>query len=129
MNTPLRLTVLTLLAVCIAVSFAGAAAARPLLIDVADGSLSYSPKVAHVKKGKNGKTVKWTNMGTGTHTVSFWKKPKHSGAKSFSLAEGASKKRTLKKAGTYKYRCKILAHSSLSNGHCSGMCGKIVVRK
>ena len=126
MSTRLRLTVVIALAVCGATLLSGPASAAPFLIDVADGSLSYSPKTAHVKKGK---TIKWTNKGSGTHTVTFWKKPKKSGAKSFTLADGESKKRRLRKTGTYKYRCVIQAHSSVSDGKCSGMCGKVLIHK
>jgi plastocyanin len=126
MSTRLRLTVVVAVAACGATLLSGVASAAPYLVEVADGSLSYSPKTAHVKKGK---VVKWTNKGSGPHTVTFWKKPKKSGVKSFTLADGASKKRRMRKTGTYKYRCVIQAHSSVSDGKCSGMCGKVLVHK
>jgi plastocyanin len=126
MSARLRLTIAIALAVGVAAVFSGTASAAPYQIDVADGGLNYSPKTAHVKKGKR---IKWTNKGTGPHTVTFWKKPKKSGAKSFTLAEDESKKRKLRKVGTYKYRCVIQAHSSVSDGRCSGMCGKVRIHR
>jgi plastocyanin len=120
-----RLSLVTALsAIFLVLAVAGSAGARPFLIDVADGGLKYSPKTAHVKKGKR---IKWTNQGSGTHTVSFYKKPKRSGVSSLSLGAGESGKRKPKKTGTYKYRCLIGAHSSLTDGQCTGMCGKLKI--
>jgi plastocyanin len=103
---------------------AGPAAARPFLIDVADGGLKYSPKTARVSKGKK---IKWTNRGSVTHTVTFYKKPSGSNLKGFSLSAGSSKKRTPDETGTYKYRCLIGTHSNLNDGQCTGMCGKLKI--
>jgi plastocyanin len=124
MSSTRRLTIVTAGVAGLLALLVGLAMAAPFKISVADGGLKYSPKTAHVNKGK---TVKWTNEGSTTHTVTFYKKPKGSGIKSFSLAEGDSKKRTLKKTGTYKYRCLIGNHSDLEDGKCTGMCGKIKV--
>jgi plastocyanin len=107
-------------------ALAGPASARPFGISVGDGGLKYSPKTAHVKKGKK---IKWTNKGSGPHTVSFYKKPSGSDIKGFSLSAGSSKKREPDKKGVYKYRCLIGSHSSLSNGQCTGMCGKLKIHK
>jgi plastocyanin len=96
------------------------------MIDVADGGLKYSPKTAHVNKGKK---IKWTNRAGGTHTVSFYKKPNGSGVSSMTLSGGESAKRKPKKTGTYKYRCLIGNHSSLSGGVCTGMCGKLKIHQ
>jgi plastocyanin len=98
------------------------AALAAFKIDVAESGFSYSPKTAHVNKGRK---VKWTNKGSQTHTVTFYKKPKGTTIKSFSLGVGESRKRTVKKVGVYKYRCLVATHSSLNDGKCSGMCGKV----
>ena len=42
------------------------------------------------------------------------------------LPEGSSVTHPFPTAGTYRFRCQI--HSRIVDGHCSGMCGKIVVR-
>jgi len=42
-----------------------------------------------------------------------------------SLPEGTSVRKRFPDAGTYLFRCRI--HSTLVNGDCQGMCGKIVV--
>jgi plastocyanin len=86
------------------------------------GALSYSPRTAHVNKGRK---VKWTNEGTVSHTVTFHKKPKKARIGSFTLAAGESKKRKIRKAGVYKYRCTVPGHSTLKDGKCTGMCGKV----
>lgn len=42
-----------------------------------------------------------------------------------SLPQGDSVTRRFAHAGTYLFRCGI--HSTLVNGHCEGMCGKVLV--
>jgi plastocyanin len=69
--------------------------------------------------------VKWTNDGGVSHKVTFYKKPKGAKIKSFSLSPGDSKKRKATKVGVYKYRCTVPGHSTLSDGKCTGMCGKV----
>jgi plastocyanin len=99
------------------------AALAPFKIAVAKSGLSYSPKAAAVKKGRK---VKWTNQsGSATHTVTFYKKPKGAKTQGFTLGAGDSRTRKITKKGVYKYRCTILGHSSVSNGTCTGMCGKV----
>ena len=69
-----------------------------------------------------GDVIKWRGV-SGTHTVSAY------GANwSFNedLSTGDVEDRTFRRAGTFKFRCRF--HSTLTNGHCSGMCGKVVVR-
>jgi plastocyanin len=69
-----------------------------------------------------GDVIKWRGV-SGTHTVSAY------GANwSFNkdLSTGDVERRTFRRAGTFKFRC--MFHSTLANGHCSGMCGKVVVR-
>lgn len=105
--------------------FSTGVVAAPFKVAVAESGLSYSPKTAHVNKGRK---VKWTNEGGISHTVTFYKKPKGAKIKSFTLSPGASKKRKVKKRGVYKYRCMVATHSSVSNGKCTGMCGKVRVR-
>jgi plastocyanin len=111
-----------LAAAVVAGLFATGVVAAPFKVAVADGGFKYSPKTAHVNKGRN---VKWTNEGSITHTVTFYKRPKGAKMSSFSLSPGAFKKRKVTKAGVYKYRCMVATHSSVSDGKCTGMCGKI----
>ena len=98
------------------------AAAAPFRIKVGDGGFVYDPKTAHVPKGK---TVEWENVASVSHTVTFYKKPQGASIKSFTLSPGDSKRRTVRKAGRYKYRCVVTGHSSLSDGQCTGMCGVV----
>ena len=41
------------------------------------------------------------------------------------LAPGERTTQTFRKAGTFKYRCTVTGHSSVSDGRCVGMCGKV----
>jgi plastocyanin len=59
---------------------------------------------------------------SGTHTVTAYSK---NWSKNTTISQGNTTSFTFKKAGTYKFVCTI--HGSVSNGVCSGMCGKIVV--
>jgi plastocyanin len=69
----------------------------------------------------SGTSVRWVAI-SGTHTVTrykgAWKKNK-------TISAGESTSHTFNSAGVYKFRC--IFHSTLSNGVCSGMCGKVVV--
>ena len=68
-----------------------------------------------------GTKVVWKAV-TGTHTVTSYK---GKWSKSTTISQGTSTSFTFKAAGVYKFRC--IFHSTLSNGVCSGMCGKVVV--
>ena len=123
MANRMRLVVaVALVAGLVTAAFATGVVAAPFKVSVADGGLKFSPKTAHVVKGR---AVKWTNEGSASHKVNFYKKPKGAKVTSFSLAPGASKKRKVTKVGVYKYRCTVPTHSTLSNGKCTGMCGKV----
>ena len=86
---------------------------------VRGSGVSWSPATARISTGD---VIKWKGV-SGTHTVtavgSNWSFNKP-------LSSGDVEKRTFRRAGTFKFRCTI--HSSLANGQCSGMCGKVVVR-
>jgi plastocyanin len=78
----------------------------------------WSPTTVRISTGD---VIKWRAV-SGTHTVSAY------GANwSFNkdLSTGDVEDRTFRRAGTFKFRCQF--HSTLTNGHCSGMCGKVVV--
>jgi plastocyanin len=68
-----------------------------------------------------GTRVVWKAVDT-THTVTAYR---GDWSKNTTLAAGDTTHFTFRNAGTYKFRCTI--HSSIVNGHCEGMCGKIVV--
>ena len=57
-----------------------------------------------------------------THTVTAYG---GNWSKNVTISKGETTGKTFKKGGTFKYRCTF--HSSLSNGVCSGMCGKVRV--
>jgi plastocyanin len=81
-------------------------------------SFVWSPKTRSVARGT---TVRWKAV-DGSHTV----KSRGSNWSYFrNLPAGTSVRRTFKRTGKFRYYCTI--HGSVSNGVCTGMCGKIVV--
>ena len=78
----------------------------------------WSPKARTVPPGT---TVRWRAV-DGNHNI------KSIGANwSYfrTLARGTTRTRTFNRRGTFRYVCTI--HGSVTNGVCSGMCGRIVV--
>ena len=68
-----------------------------------------------------GTRVVWRAVDT-THTVTAYR---GNWSKNTTIAAGSTTGFTFRNTGTYKYRCTI--HSSIVNGQCQGMCGKVVV--
>ena len=68
-----------------------------------------------------GTRVVWRAVDT-THTVTSYSS---NWSKNTTINAGERTSFTFNNTGTFKFRCTI--HSTLSNGVCSGMCGKVVV--
>ena len=68
-----------------------------------------------------GTRVVWRAVDT-THTVTSYSR---NWSKNTTIDAGQRTSFTFNNTGTFKFRCTI--HSTLSNGVCSGMCGKVVV--
>jgi plastocyanin len=82
---------------------------------------SWSPTTVRISTGGS---IRWKAVSGAPHTVTAY------GANwSFnrSLSNGDVVQHRFRHAGTFRFRCSI--HSSLVNGVCSGMCGKVVVRR
>jgi plastocyanin len=79
----------------------------------------WSPTTVRISRGD---IIKWRAV-SGSHTVTAY-----GGNWAFNkdLSTGDVEDRTFRRAGTFRFRCTI--HSTLANGQCSGMCGKVVVR-
>jgi plastocyanin len=78
----------------------------------------WSPTTVRISTGD---TIKWKAV-SGTHTITAYGGNWHF---NHDLAQGQVEDRHFTQAGTFKFRCMI--HSTLTNGVCSGMCGKVVV--
>ena len=78
----------------------------------------WSPTTVRISTGD---TIKWKAV-SGTHTITSYGNNWHF---NHDLAQGQVEDRHFTQAGTFKFRCMI--HSTLTNGVCSGMCGKVVV--
>ena len=81
-------------------------------------STHWSPTTVRISAGDK---IRWKAV-SNSHTVTAY-----GGGWRFdlSLASGDVLSHRFAHAGTFKFRCRI--HSSLVNGVCSGMCGKVVV--
>ncbi len=109
--------IVTVIAATAAVAQGRATPARATKTVRAVGS-HWSPTTVRISTGD---VIKWRGV-SGTHTVSAY------GANwSFNkdLSTGDVEDRTFRRAGKFKFRCTF--HSTLTNGDCSGMCGKVVV--
>jgi plastocyanin len=83
------------------------------------GSFSWKPATKKISKGDK---VVWKNPTSADHTVTAYGGGWNKDAR---FSPGESVRAKFGSKGTYLYRCKL--HSTLSNGDCSGMCGKIKV--
>ena len=100
----------------IATAASGAVLVRGLRTD--DGRNIWRPRKVDVDVGQ---TVKWKAV-EGNHTVTAYG---GNWSKDVTLAQGETTTKTFNNPGRYKFRCRF--HSTLSDGVCSGMCGKVVV--
>jgi plastocyanin len=113
-----------LLALALTATLLGAIAAQPAQAAVVIKGVSttsgfkWQPRAVNVAKGTK---VVWKSV-TGNHTVTSWK---GAWSKNTTIPQGSQTSFTFQKTGVFKFRC--LFHSSLVNGVCNGMCGRVVV--
>ncbi len=107
-------------AIALVTMFAMAPSANSAVVvkGVSGGGFHWMPKTVNISHGTK---VTWKAV-AGSHTVTAYR-----GAwnKNTTINQGQSTSFTFHNAGTYRFRC--VFHSSLVNGVCSGMCGKVVV--
>jgi len=104
-------------AIALVTVFAMAPAANSAVVVKGSGT-SWRPRTTTINTGVK---VVWKAV-SGSHTVTAYK---GAWSKNTSIPQGSSTSFTFNRAGTYKFYCRI--HGSVTNGVCSGMCGKIVV--
>jgi plastocyanin len=110
----------TILAVVLLTAFAVQPANAAVVIKAVSTTTGFKWKPHKVSVAKGTKVV-WKAV-SGTHTVTAYA---GNWSKNTTIAQGTKTSFVFKKAGVYKFRCTI--HSTLVNGVCSGMCGKVVV--
>ena len=83
----------------------------------------WEPATRRITKGDK---IVWKNPADCQHTVTSY-----SGgwSKNTTLSSGESTSKRFRKAGTFKFRCKITGHSALDGGKCTGMCGRVRVTR
>jgi plastocyanin len=104
-------------AIVLVTLFAVAPAANSAVVVKGSGT-SWRPRTTTINTGVK---VVWKAV-SGSHTVTAYK---GAWSKNTSIAQGTKTSFTFNNAGTYKFYCKI--HGHVTNGVCSGMCGKVVV--
>lgn len=79
----------------------------------------WSPATVRISSGD---TIQWRAVSNAPHTVTAY-----GGNWVFNhqLGQGGVEDHRFTHAGTFLFRCRF--HSTLSHGHCSGMCGRVVV--
>jgi plastocyanin len=113
-----------LIALTMAAALVGGIAAEPAQAAVVvkgvqtTNGFRWKPRAVSIAKGTK---VVWRAV-DGTHTVTAWK---GAWSKNTTIAQGSSTSFTFMKRGVFKFRCRF--HSSVANGVCSGMCGKVTV--
>lgn len=89
-----------------------------------DDPFRWKPAFRHVAPGSR---IVWKNTTGTTHHVKAYG---GNWSYSESIAAGGRVAKRFRRTGTYKYRCDIPGHSTLSpSGTCSGMCGEIHVAR
>lgn len=85
----------------------------------------WDPDFRHITKGNR---IKWTNPTNASHRVVAYK---GRWSKNTTIAPGETTAKRFRRAGTYKYRCTLPGHSTLSadGTSCTGMCGTVHVTK
>jgi plastocyanin len=83
------------------------------------GSYTWEPKTRKIAAGDK---VAWKNPTSADHTVTAYG---GGWSKDVRLDPGDTARIKFGSSGTYLYRCKL--HSTLSDGQCNGMCGKVKV--
>jgi plastocyanin len=83
------------------------------------GSYTWKPKVRKIAADDR---VLWKNPTSADHTITAYSGDWNDDVR---LNPGDRLRIKFGSAGTYLYRCKL--HSTLSNGECNGMCGKVKV--
>lgn len=82
----------------------------------------WDPATRSIGKGDR---IVWTNPTGQNHTVSAYG---GNWSKSTQIAPGEKTRKKFRKRGTFRFRCLVRGHSSISDGRCVGMCGQIVVQ-
>lgn len=112
----MRRTLTLAAAAVLALVLAAPAQAGPV---IRASGVSWSPATVRVDRGA---VVRWRGV-SGSHHLRAY-----GGNWSFdrSLPAGTTVRRRFNAAGRFRYYCTI--HASVSNGRCTGMCGRVVVR-
>src|SRR3990170_6677691 len=92
------------------------------------GNWRWEPSVRRIVRGDR---IVWRNPTNVTHTVTAYR---CRWSKNVRLEPGERTRKRFRRRGVYKFRCTIgagtsFAHSTLQDGVCSGMCGKVRVRR
>ena len=85
------------------------------------GSFRWQPAERHANVGDR---IVWKNPTGVAHTVTAYS---NNWSKNVTIPPGERASQRFRRKGAYLYRCTRPGHSTLENGQCTGMCGKIHV--
>lgn len=83
----------------------------------------WDPSFRHITKGDR---VVWKNATDSSHRVVAYR---GRWSKNTTIAPGETTRKRFRRVGTYKYRCTLPGHSTLTDGNCQGMCGTVHVTR
>lgn len=110
------------------VAFSGVSAADTYRVRAsgdAPSTYRWQPDFRHIVKGDR---IVWRNPTNVSHRVVAYK---GRWSKNTTVPPGEKTRKRFRRAGTYKYRCTLPGHSTLSadESTCTGMCGEIHVTR
>ena len=82
---------------------------------------AWDPSFRHITKGDR---IVWKNTTQASHRVVAYK---GRWSKNTTIGPGERTRKRFRRTGTYKYRCTLPGHSTLTDGNCQGMCGTVHV--
>jgi plastocyanin len=98
------------------------AATRRFAASGSPGDFSWSPGIQRIERGDR---IRWSNSLSGSHTVTAYG---GNWSMNETVQSGESVGKRFRRAGTFRFRCTVSGHSSLSeDGNCTGMCGRVRV--
>ncbi|HEY7874144.1 MAG TPA: plastocyanin/azurin family copper-binding protein [Actinomycetota bacterium] len=118
---PVRLSLALTLALTGVVMVPGTSIGETTKVKAAgsSGSYKWKPKARTIAAGDK---VLWKNPTSTDHTITAYSSNWNEDVR---LDPNQRLRLKFARAGTYLYRCKL--HSTLNDGECSGMCGKVNV--
>ena len=128
MRKAIGLLVLATLIALVLLPAVSTAATRRFAAAGSAGSFRWEPTRRVIAPGDR---IVWRNPTSTSHTVTAWR---GRWSKDSEIDSDETTAKRFRRVGVYKFRCTVgsgtsFAHSTVSDGKCSGMCGTVRVRR